>query len=281
MGLKWGAASFHAQYSHIDEVNDAASILNDSIRKAVNPPWYFAGATAGNLSLGSGDDTGINKKDELPAIFGPEGSQPYPMVQNIDIAAAGANIDRMLQEIERDMPELALHRLRDSGNLTAPGVRTAYTDALNKAKEAQGNYDDGYIRAQQMAVSIGGYRGYEGFESFNLESYDNGDLQFYVKPRPVIGDSLSKQERITAFTSMGSAPLPIQRLMLRELDVDETEIEEIIAEQQADKQTNMQQAAAIAGNEETPDGEEGQPAAKTPVQNPAEMSLANVLAAMR
>ncbi len=141
LGLQWGANAYHAQMGKIDELNDAASLLNDQVRKAINIIWYFAGATQKDIKAS------VDKKDKIPAVCGPEGSQPHAMIANLDIAAAGGNLDRMLLELERDMPELALHRLREGGNLTAPGVRSAYSDAIDRFAEAQGVYDDGLIRA--------------------------------------------------------------------------------------------------------------------------------------
>lgn len=200
MGMGWGANAFHAQIYKIDEINDAASLLNDQVRKAVNLMWYFAGVGNKDELSASADE-----RDKIPAIYGPKDSQPYPMVGQVDIAAAGANVDRLLMELERDMPELALHRLRESGNATAPGVRAVYSDAIDRFIEAQGVYDDGLIRAQKMAISIGGFRGYDGFRGYNLNSFDAGDLEHYIQDRPVIDDQLSKEQKIMALQAAGAS----------------------------------------------------------------------------
>lgn len=246
MGLQSGGCAFTGMTPKIDEINDAASILNDAIRKAVNVVYYGAGISQSSQVTTGGDGTknqGEGLRDETPILYGPRDSSLQALTPQLDITAAGANIDRLLMELERELPELSLHRLRESGNVTAPGVRAAYGDAIDRAKEAQGNYDDGYIRAQKMAVSIGGMRGYDGFQGFSLDSYDKGDLEFFVKERPVVGDSLGKNERLQGFVSAGSAPLAIQRLILEELDVDKARIDEIVAEQEAAQE---QQARAAA-----------------------------------
>jgi len=258
LGLCAGASAYYGVTPKIDETNDAASILNDAVRKAVNIVYYGAGVQSSAQlvpSSAGSKDAGQGLRDEVPILYGPKDSALTPLTPQLDISAAGANVDRLLGELERDLPELSLHRLREGGNVTAPGVRAAYGDAIDRAKEAMGNYDDGYIRAQKMAVSIGGFRGYDGFQGFDLDSYDRGDLEFYVKERDVVGDSLSKNERIQAFVSAGSAPLPVQRRIYEELDVDAAIIDEMLDEQEQQQEAQMR--AAVRGLADSAFGEDG------------------------
>lgn len=200
VGLTWGLNSFGGNaLSKIDEINDAASLLNDQVRKAIVPLWYIAGAR-GPSEL----DASTDKRDEIPALYGPEGSVPHPLIANVDIGAALENVSSMLRELERDMPELALHRLRESGNLTAPGVRAGYSDAIDRIVEVRGNYDDALRRAQQMAVAIGGYNNYANMERFGLGSYEAGNLDHYIADRPVIEDALSLQEKVEVLIQTGA-----------------------------------------------------------------------------
>jgi hypothetical protein len=199
LGFMWGANAFHGQVPKINEINDAASVLNDQVRKAVNLIWYYSGVVKkGDLTV----DT--ETRDGIPAVYGPKESQPFPMVAQLDIAAASANIQDMLLELERDLPELALHRLRESGNLTAPGVRAGYRDAIAKFVEAGGNYDDALIRAQMMGVSIGAFNRYKGFEAFDLNSYARGELTHYIAERSVIDESLTMEQRIQFLMQSGA-----------------------------------------------------------------------------
>lgn len=224
VGMTWGANAFYAQVGKIDELNDAASLLGDSVRKAINPMLRAIGFKAGaNIIF----DT--SNRDELPVLYGPEGSSIEPLTPQIDIAAAGANIDRLLLELERDLPELALHRLREGGQLTAPGVRAAYADAIGRYKSAMSAYDDGLIRAQKMALSIGGFRGYEGFKGITLDSYARGELEHYIRDRAIIEDQMSKQERIAALQGLPAEPAKA-RLILQEMGYSQQQIDEVVAE---------------------------------------------------
>lgn len=247
-GMKWGANPYQAQIGKIDELNDAASVTNDQLRKMLQPPWYFAG-----VGKPAELDASTPDRDQLSAIYGPKESQPFAMVTNLDITAAGVNIERMLMELERDMPELSMHRLREGGSLTAPGVRSAYSDAIDRYSEAQGIYDDGLIRAQKMGISIGGFRGYEGFQGYNLDSYEKGDLEHFIKDRPIVADELSKKERLEA---LQSAQAPIW-LVLRELDFDQETIDEVIAdaEKKARDAVRAFASSTFGDDEDDPDEE--------------------------
>lgn len=223
MGLQWGANAFHADLDKIDTINDQASILNSQVRKAVQLVWLFSGAQKSDELQAGSDDP-----DKIPALYAKEGVTATPLIANLNIADASANIQHLLAELERDMPELSLHRLREMGNLTAPGVRAGYSDAIDRITEARGNYDGALIRAQQMAVTIGAIGGYRNFEPFDESSYDAGDLEHSIAERPVIADALSTMERITALQSIGGT----ERLILQALDVDEDSIDLILAEKE-------------------------------------------------
>lgn len=192
IGLSYGMNAFQASLRKIDEINDVVSLLDDAIRKHVNVLWYFAGV-AKSADL----DASTTSRDQFPAVYGPKESNPVAMVANLDIAAVTAHINELVLEIERDMPELSLHRLREKGLATAPGVRASYSDAIDRIVEARGNYNAGLIKSLKQLIRIGGYNRYDGFESFSLAS----EPDFTIADRPVIEDELPKAEKITALIS--------------------------------------------------------------------------------
>ncbi|MDZ4766515.1 MAG: hypothetical protein SGI73_18415 [Chloroflexota bacterium] len=225
-GARWAMNAFAHALRKIDEINDLASLINDQTRKSVNTLWYFAGVRAPSELNAATDD-----RDALPAVYGPADSHPHAMIADAPIGDALSALREMLQELERDMPELALQRIREQGGtFSAPGVRAAFSDAVGRIQEVRGNYDHALVRALQMAVSIGGLRGYAGFGAFGLDSYARGDIDVVVKDRAVIGDSLSVTERLSALARLSEQPPAIQRLMLRELDYSEREIAAVVAD---------------------------------------------------
>jgi hypothetical protein len=180
-GWKFGenVAPFNILHK-IDEVNDLATLLHDQIRKTVNVIWYFAGVSSKDIKSDAGE------RDRVPTISGPVGSTVTPMVANLNIAEVGETIKGMLEEIERDVPELALYRVREQRNSTEPGVRAVLSDAQERIQLTQANYDAALISAQMMAVAIGGYRGISGFDGFGLESYSLGALNHMIEARGMV-----------------------------------------------------------------------------------------------
>jgi hypothetical protein len=135
---------------------------------------------------------------------------------------------------------LALQRVREQGgNFTAPGIRATFSDAIGRITDARGNYDHALVRALQMGMTMGGMGGYPGLEAFNRNSYDDGDLDFYIKDRPVIADSLGLSERLTQLASVANMPPALQAVALKEMDYSDKVIEEVVA----DTETQTRNAA--------------------------------------
>lgn len=215
-GREYGVTAYNPFTPKIDEINDAASVLNDFIRKNNNPPWYFAGVGGPeSLNATATDSDGNQSKDALPAIYGPADSQPYPMVANVDISAGGQNIQYMLGELEADMPELALHQMRKQLGSGVSGITIGnlYDDAASRITEAQSNYDAPQIRAIQMGITIGAINGYDKFKAFNKDSYDAGKLELMIGARPPLRDTLSKRERFDLLLQTGAPPQGIWQEM--------------------------------------------------------------------
>jgi hypothetical protein len=264
-GLRWGANSFFNTTRKIDEINDAASLLNDQVRKIVIPLLY-----AKNVRQANEIKVAAEERDKYTIIYGPENSELNAVAAQIDLAGALKNLQEMGMELERDLPELALQRMREmGGNFTAPGVQATYSDAIGRIVEARGNYDHTLVRAMQMAASIGGYNGYEGFAGINLDSYDRGDLDMYIKDRPVIADSLSLSERLEALNGVAKLPAALQRLALREMDYSDEEIEDVVLDTEAQVRNAARGLAdSIFGN--LPDDEgDAQSVDGQPPQQPA------------
>lgn len=188
IGVGWGWAEVLPVFGKCLEVDDVASKVNDQIRKLVDSPWLFAGVdkpkagvrTAGAAASADRPEPG---REEIPALYGPVGATATALVAPLDLAAALKSIEMMLAEIERDLPELQADIWTSAGDASGRALRVARQRIEAKAKMRRVNYDDGLRRALQMAVSIGGLRGY--FPGFDLGSYARGDEDFAFGDRPV------------------------------------------------------------------------------------------------
>jgi hypothetical protein len=194
VGMDWGWSELHADQAKFREADDLASKLSDQIRKLVDSPWLFSGvdnpATKNKTmpTTTGGEPTAARKmpgREEIPALYGPVGAAATPLVAPIDIAGTTAYIQSILKDIERDYPELSDTLNNVQGDVSGRALRINRQPSEGKVKQRRVNYDDGLVRAQQMAMTIGGIRGYEGFKGFNIGSYDAGDLEHSIGPRPV------------------------------------------------------------------------------------------------
>jgi len=196
VGQDWGWSAAYPNLSKFREADDIASKLSDQVRKMVDAPWLLAGVTNPNASVQTKatvptTPTEQVKKPEagresVPTLYSNDpNAKAVPLVAPLDIAATVTHIQALLDEIEREYPELRADVFAAGGDVAARALRLARQDSTTKVVESRANYDDALVRAQKMAISIGGFRGYEGYEGFALESYAKGDLEHTIGERPV------------------------------------------------------------------------------------------------
>lgn len=211
VGLDWGWSELHALRSMIHEVDDRASKLGDQIRKMVEAPWLLSGVAKPGNSPTTSETTlsgqaALNRpqpgREELPIVYGPVGATATPLVSELNIADVTDSINHLLLNLEENCPELKISKLSEqaSGEKSGKALREARRGAATKVEQRRVSYDDGLVRAQQMAVAIGGFRNY--FPGFGLDSYAAGLLNHSIGPRPVFSnDPLDDTEIEQAFWS--------------------------------------------------------------------------------
>jgi hypothetical protein len=212
VGLSWGWSELYPCLSKIREVDDIASKLSDQVRKMVDSPWLFSGldkpkeqpTARGNAAGPSNPEPG---REEIPAIYAKDpNAKATALVAPLDIAATVTHLTSMLQELEREYPELQMDIWTASGESSGRALRTARQRTTTKVTARRAGYDNGLVRAQQMAVAIGGMRGYPGYEGFDLSSYSAGALEHAIGERPVFDpDPLDKIEESKAFWEAAKA----------------------------------------------------------------------------
>lgn len=205
VGLDFGWSEIHSGRSKFQEADDLASKLSDQIRKMVDAPWLFSGvdkprsAPRATGAAPSSDNPNPGR-EESNVIYAPQGAQAQPLVSQLDIGSAAQYIGSILAEIERDYPELQMDIWGAGKETSGRALRVARQRVTTKVEERRSIYDDCLTRAQMMAVSIGGFRGYDDFAGFGLESYDAGALEHSIGDRPVfVVDPLDDIETEGAF----------------------------------------------------------------------------------
>jgi hypothetical protein len=234
-----GRPSFNGVLGKIVQLNDIAAPLHDAVRLSVNPIYGVKGAI-----IHDEEDPG-RPRDSVKTLSVPKDGDIFPLAPTLDIASGLAAMDKLIGEIERDMPQLSLQRIRESGgDASGVSIENSYSDASDLLIETQGTYDEGLTRALQMAISIAAYRGYEQFRAYDpITSYERGDLDFYIQERAVFSDRIPEAEKQRLI--MEAADSKASRVVLRNLGVSEEDIDEIEAGKQ--EQAAQQAAAAIRG----------------------------------
>ena len=234
VGLGWGWSELHPVLSKVQEVDGLVSQLSDGIRKFLDPVWIMKGVQKPEnkiiafikslASLGRPQPG----KELVNMVWGPVESGAQAMVPPLDLAGIRQHIDSLMESIERDVPELSSDIHTASGDASGRALRVARQPVVSKVLQRRMNYDAALVAAQQMAIAIGGFRGYEGYEGFNLDSYAKGDLDHSIADRPVFEeDPLDEIEVHTAFwigaVAAVKAGLPLEAY-LREADWTEERI---------------------------------------------------------
>lgn len=235
VGLNYGWSEIHAGLSKFREVDDQASKLHDQIRKVISGGWLFAGMIKPKTASEEED-----RQSENAIWTSNPDAKAQSLVNNLDIAAVSANIKELLAEIERDYPELNADLHNMSGDVSGRALRINRGPAEDKVQQRRPNYDNALVRAQQMAVAIGGMRGYESFKGFGLDSYAKGLLDHSIGDRPVFAkdplDDLEVESALwTAAAQAKSAGLPLEIFLKRNGWADDEIKKVTAAKDEADK----------------------------------------------
>jgi hypothetical protein len=237
-GKKSGVTSFHNTLNKLDEMNDGASVAKDGQRKANNPMLAVIG---GKLGIAN---TELRDRDDL-LVFegGDEGITIETITPQTDTAGSIAIMEREENEITSDNPALALQNLRkQGGELSGVAIENYYGDASDSLEAIQGRYDERLIRILQMAMTMAGMMKLEGFP-FTIESYDKGEMRFYIKERKVFSDRIPEVELQRLI--MEAAASEAAEVVLKNLGVPQEDIDLIMAGKK--EREAAQAAAAIRG----------------------------------
>lgn len=221
-GGLFGAPVISGSIGKIDELNSLASHLHDQLHRSIHSPWVMWGAgtikrltdKTKRTSTEDFEDEGSEQQSSL-YLEGPAGGNAQSLTGNLDLEGSMTIMNRLMEEIEADHPELLMYReLRGMTEVTGPGATRIMGDVDAMLKESQAGYDQQSIKLFQMAVAIAGWRlnngdwtnptrQHEKFRNFDLESYDNGDLDLTIDGRPLIPET--DLERYTANRTMWDA----------------------------------------------------------------------------
>lgn len=236
----WGQNSFFGTARRqIDELNDQASILNDSVRNVVVPLLQ-----ALNVRKSSEITIEREDKDSMAIVYlSGDKAELKPVSIPLDLAAAIQNRNGLYAELVRNMPILALQQMRDiGGNLSGIAIQNMFGDAISVVENLRKNLNPPLVAAVQMGISMAAIHGFEGFGAFNERSFDAGDMEMQIADTPVIEDRLSKGEKVDKLVVVSGLPEGSKRKALAEMDYSAKDIDEMVAADKADAEEKTRQA---------------------------------------
>jgi hypothetical protein len=227
-GLDFGQTSWHNVRHKIDMVNDALSLLLNNVRMQVDTKFASFGADAPRNASGTPTTMSVTteRQDQAAFLGFPKDARLEPIVFPVAVTSALELAAVQIREIEADLPQLALQTMRgEVGNVSGVTIENLYNDSADAIADTQANYGFGLRSATQMAISMAAYRGYEGFQGYNLNSYENGALDFVIQPKSLFSDKLNLEKKIDL--TMRAADSSAASLVLPLMDYSEEQIQEL------------------------------------------------------
>lgn len=286
MGGDHGAPVISGSMGKIDELNNLASHVHDHIHKVIGAPLLIASSQKISKNIFDAQKRGPTSDFQEPAsdqesvlmLGGPADAKAFPLAGNLNIADAAAEMHRLIGEIENDHPELSFYKeLRTMSQVTGPGAQRMMGDVEQLVIEAQAGYDQQNMKLFQMAVAIAGFRANSGnwgplnsqqqkFKAFNLDSYERGNLDMSIMPRPLLTPTKLEraQENLAVWTGVqaaANAGVPLE-LILEQEGWTPQELAKLAQAKQKEDQAAQakfeQQQKVMAQNQPPQDGNQQQ-----------------------
>ena len=265
MGGDRGTPAIAGSFGKIDELNNLVSHAHDQIHKIIGAPLVMWSDGAISNLFGKKPQNGTNdferpteEQENILLLKGPAGGSISSLAGDLDLAQAKTYMDSLLVEIEKDHPELTFYeQLRAMSQVTGPAASRLVGDVASRVAEVQASYDAASMSIFRMAVAMAGFRATTGawgplnrqqqkFAPFNLDSYERGDLDMAIMPRPLLVPTKQElsQEKLAMWQGVQAAVTagaPLE-LVLKDEGWTEDELAEL---QEATDRADIQQQQRI------------------------------------
>lgn len=252
VGDEWGVNCFMTALSKIDEANAMATRLHSMLYRYNDVTWALRanGMDAAGRPLpaplvndGTGQtatelEVGGDRVIRLPGT-----SELQSLIPQLDYSSALTILQDQIAEIERDLPETMYSKLNSLPEMSGKALRLVLAPAIAKAEEARGNHEDGLIRAQKMALTIGRFIGaWSEVGIGDVGLYDSGDLDHHFAERPIIRTGREEIADLAVVETSAGIPLTTS---LRNSGWTQDELDRM-AEEKAEEQAAQQTSLATA-----------------------------------
>ena len=255
IGDERGCGAFTLALDKIDEANRQATRLHEMLFRYNRALWA---ASAGGMDatgrplppprLGSSGDDTLTVDDDT-VIRLPGNSTLTSLVAQIDYASALAILNAQLEELQKDLPELAYYELRNR-DVSGRAATILLGDAVDRALEARGNAETALARADAMALTIGQSAGLFGDLGGD---YASGAFVHTFAERPLMASSEADEAELVQAWVQTGVPL---RTALRRVGWDDTDILMMDADRQIETlaQRSMSEAMIAAAERDFDQG---------------------------
>ena len=245
IGDERGSAAITPALDKIDEANRQATRLHQMLFR-YNKPLWAASANAMDAQgrplppprLG-GEPGGDNtlELDDDTIVRLPGQATLESLVPNLNYEGALAVLNAQIEEVQRDLPELAYYELRGR-EVSGVAAELLLGDAVDRLLEARGNAEAALVRADAMALTIGQAVGiFAGLGEYAAGAFEHGFAE-----RPAL--KLTDEQRAALVTAWVKAGVPM-RTALRRVGWSQDEIDAMDEDLAEEKRLNANYADAV------------------------------------
>lgn len=186
-GGMWGASCTKHALLKVDEANRQATRLHQMLFRYNKPTWAVSANAinpdgspmpAPKLKQGTNTEKTDAEIRDNSIFYLPGNSTINSLVPNIDYKAALEILLSQEKELEKDLPELLYYSLPERADMSGKAIRTLLGAAVDRATQAQANFVEGTVRLNQMAITIGQFK---GIFSAGLGTFDGGQLAHSIR----------------------------------------------------------------------------------------------------
>lgn len=205
-----GSGAYSAQLDKIDEANRQATRLaqilfryNRALWAATSSGTDASGRPLPPISMdGIAESDGSFKIGDDDILTLPSMSQLTALVPQLNYGDALEILEAQMNELSKDLPELAYYEIRTMRDLSGRAVKFLLDDMISRVVEVRGNAEQALGRAHAMALSIG-----QNLNVFSgLGEFEAGDFEHTFTKRSVLPeDIIELAQTVQTFASAGAS----------------------------------------------------------------------------
>jgi hypothetical protein len=219
IGLDFGWSEFHKQTDKILNLDDVASNLSDFIRLSVNAPWLLSGVKRPSNNkfptAAPSKKSPTPLKQEMRILYAGLNSTAHPLIVDMDMEGTAKFMSSVIEELEKDLPELSLDMWNIEGNKgSARALRAARQRTEKKGEIRRAGYDRNMESLFKMALVMGSMNDYPEYKSIpqtvrELDFSIEGDRPLFIEDALETAELDKTFWEGASFAIKSGLPLPV------------------------------------------------------------------------